>query len=368
MDGANGYAPPLAGVRVVDLTTYLAGPAAGRMLAYLGAEVIKVEPPAGDPFRFQGDIYGIPVEDDNNPLFAAANDGKRFVTVDLKTEEGRRAFYALVKTADILITNMRMGPLQRLHVTYDELHDINPRLVYGRISGYGTKGPLASRLGFDSTAYFARGGHMLDYVEPGSPPNNMMLGSGDVNTALALVGGVLAALAGATLTGEGRMVDVSLLHTSVWMASMDYVVSQYGEDFFIDRVYRCKDGVYMYLQAITDKQKAILLDMIGMTRAEYDDHFGAIPKLREIYAQKTFAEWASMLEGTGVCIERLRHIEEVPRDRQARDNGFLRPYGRGTDVWMPMPPVTFDGCGEGAFSADVRLGRDNESILSELGC
>ena len=266
-----------------------------------------------------------------------------------------------------MITNLRIPALEKLKVTYDILKEINPKLVYGRISGYGTKGPLAGRLGFDSTAYFARGGHMLDYVEPGSPPNNMMLGSGDINAALALVSGTLAALAGCRICGEGRSVDVSLLHTSIWMASMDYVISQYGEDFFIDRVYRCSDGVYMYLQAITDKQKAILLDMIGMSRAEYDDHFGAIPKLREIYAKKTFAEWSAMLEGTGVCIERLRHIDEVPLDEQARVNGFLRPYGRGSDIWMPMPPVSFEGSDAPAFTESVALGRDNEAIRSELG-
>ena len=336
------------------------------MLAYLGAEVIKVEPPSGDPYRFQGDIYGSPVEDDNNPLFADANDGKRFVTLNLKDEGDRALFYKLVTTADILITNLRVPALEKLQVTYDQLKEYNPRLVYGRISGYGTKGPLAGRLGFDSTAYFARGGHMLDYVEAGSPPNNMMLGSGDINAALALVSGVLAALAGSRISGKGRTVDVSLMHTAIWMASMDYVVSQYGEDFFIDRVYRCKDGVYMYLQAITDKQKAILLDMIGMTRAEYDDHFGAIPRLREIYATKNFSEWAAMLEGTGVCIERLRHIEEVPLDEQARINGFLQPYGRGSDIWIPMPPVTFEGSDRPAFTDDVKLGRDNAALRAEL--
>ncbi len=356
----------LEGVRVIDLSTYLAAPSAGRVLAYMGADVIKVEAPAGDPFRFQGDIYGLPFEDDNNPLFAAANDGKRFMVLNLKDHADHDVFLDLVKTSDILITNLRMPALKRLGATYEDLHAVNPRLVYGRISGYGTKGPAADRLAYDSTAYFARGGHMLDYVEPGSPPNNMMLGSGDCNTGLALVSGVLAALAGAQISGEGREVNVSLLQTSIWMASMDYVISQYSEDFFIDRVYRCKDGIYMYLQAVTDKQKEILLGLIGMSLEEYNDHFSAIPKLKEIYAQKTFDEWCALLDGTGVCIERLRHVAEVPLDLQARENGFLAPYGRGNNAWLPPPPLAYDSPAP-PFSSGVRPGRDTDAIREELG-
>jgi len=366
MENLKELGRPLEGVRVVELATYLAAPSACRMLAYLGAEVIKIEAPTGDPYRYQGVIYGIPVEDDHNPLFAGANDGKRFMTLDLKADADRKVFYDLVKTADIFVTNMRSAALTKLGATYEDLAPLNERLVYGRVTGYGPQGPMADRLGFDSTAYFARGGHMLDYVEKGAPPNNMMLGAGDCNTGLVLVSGVLAALAGARISGKGRKVDVSLLHTSIWMASMNYVISQYGEDFFIDRVYRCKDGVYMFIQAITDKQKSILLNLIGLTREEYDDHWGAIPKLKAIYEQKTFAEWVELLDGTGVCIERLRHVAEIPHDQQGRDNGFLKPYGPNQDSWLPMPPVTY-GMDYDAFSADVKLGRDTEAIKSELG-
>ena len=121
----------------------------------------------------------------------------------------------------------------------------------------------------------------------------------------------------------------------------------------------------MYLQAITDKQKSILLDLIGMSRAEYDDHFGAVPKLRRIYAQKTYDEWADLLDGTGVCIERLRHLAEVPQDEQARLNGFLVPYGAGPDSWIAAPPVTYEGARK-AFLSDVRLGKDTEAVLGVL--
>lgn len=354
MTGDGHIAKPLEGVKVVELSTYLAAPACGRILAYLGADVLKIEQPGGDPYRKQGLLYGVPVNDDDNPLYMHANAGKRFVGLDLKTEEGLNEFYSYVKDADVFITNLMDRSLDKLNIAYARLHAVNPALVYGRISGYGPKGPLAGKVGFDSTAYFARGGQMLDYVEPGTPPNNIMLGSGDCNTAMALAAGILTALTCALLHGEGSLVNASLLHTSIWMASMDYVISQYNENFFIDRVYRCKDGVYMYVQAITDKQKNMLLDIIGMTRGEYDDHFAAIPKLTKIYEMKTFDEWSAILDGTGVCIERLRHIHEVPFDEQALINGFMKPYGKQKKVNIPIPPILYDGAPE-AFDADITL-------------
>ena len=347
-------ARPLDGIRVVELSTYLAAPACGRILAYMGADVLKIEPPSGDPFRRQGLLYGVPVSDDDNPLYMLANDGKRFMSLDLKTDEGRMKFRELIKGADVLLTNLMERSLDHLGASYAELHLLNPSLVYGRISAYGPKGPLSNKQGFDTTAYYARGGYMLDYVEPGTPPNNIMLGAGDCNTAMALSAGILTALIGAMLHGEGAMVNASLLHSSIWMASMDYVISQYSEDFFIDRVYRCKDGAYMYVQAITDKQKGMLLEIIGMTREEYDDHFASIPKLAAIYAEKTFDEWRDLLGNTGVCVEKLKHIHEVHFDHQALVNGFMKPYGKLKIINIPTPPIIYDGALE-PFGGDITL-------------
>ncbi len=361
MDSKHGM---LEGVKVIEISSYLAVPSAGRFLAYMGAEVIKVESPSGDPYRKQGTIYGIPTENDNNPLFAGANDGKKFVMLDLKTETGRSRLCTLISDADIFITNLRVGAQKKLHVTFEELHRENQKLVYGWVNGYGSRGELANKAGFDSTAYFARGGHMLDYVQKGNPPNNMMLGLGDLNTAMSLVAGVLAAYCKVQNGGEGRQVEASLLGTSIWMASMDYVISQYGEDFFMDQAYQCKDGSYMYVQAITEKQQKALLGVIKMSKEEYNDHFGAIPKLRKIYKTKTFQEWFEILDGTGVCIERLRHIAELPGDMQARENSFLEQYGQSGKMWIPSPPVK-TGSEKPSFTEGLSLGRDNAFFFPE---
>jgi crotonobetainyl-CoA:carnitine CoA-transferase CaiB-like acyl-CoA transferase len=359
---------PLEAIRVIELTTYLAGPTCGRILADMGAEVIKIESFKGDPYRRQGELYAIPTLNTNNPLFVAANAGKKFVVIDLKNAEGLEVFYKLIKNADVFITNLMDRSLTKLKATYEDLKSVNPRLVYGIIDGYGPRGPAAGRPGFDATAYFARGGHMLDYVQKGNPPNNMMLGAGDCNTGLSLAAGVLAALVGARRHGQGNKVCSSLLHTSIWMASMNYVISQYGKNYFIDRCYRCKDGVYMYVQAITEKQKDLLCEIIGVDKKAYDDRWNAVPKLRALYETKTFAEWSEMFSNTNICVERLKHIEEVPQDEQARVNHFLMDYEGDSEqcVSIPVSPIKNDFKDEEPSCA-ISQGGDTESVLDGLG-
>jgi (R)-2-hydroxy-4-methylpentanoate CoA-transferase len=359
---------PLEGIRVIELTTYLAGPSCGRLLAEMGADVIKVESFEGDPYRQQGILYDVPSTETNNPLFVAANAGKRFIVIDLKNEEGIGIFYKLIRVADVFITNVMERSLKKLKVTYDDLNLINPHLVYGLIDGYGQKGPAAGRPGFDATAYFARGGYMLDYVQEGNPPNNMMLGAGDCNTGLSLAAGLMAALTGAQIHGQSYKVCSSLLHSSIWMASMNYIISQYGKNYFIDRCYRCKDGIYMYVQAITDKQKEFLCEIIGVNKESYDDHWNMVPKLREIYETKTFSEWSEIFTKTNLCVEQLKHIEEVPCDEQALTNRFILKYDGNKDksVSIPMSPLKF-GVMDEVLPCEIKQGGDTASVLNELG-
>jgi len=359
---------PLNGIRVLELATYLAAPACGRILAYLGADVIKVESPDGDPYRKQGALYGVPAENAYNPLFAAANDGKRFITLDLSSDNDRDIFKTLVNKSDIFITNLTELSLEKLGAGYECLKSLNPKIVYGKVSAYGRNGKEADFSGHSNAAYFARGGYMADYVQKDTVPNNLMLGAGDCNTALALSVGVLAALFGATRHGEGSRVDTSMLHTSIWLASMNYVVSQYGDDYFIDRVYKCADGIYMYVQAITEKQKSILCELLGISPEKYEDRIGMIPLLRELYASKSFAKWEEILEGTGICFERLRHIDEAAQDVQSLLNGFLTTYGgKDRSVNIPVPPISFSGA-DIEIKGVITHGAHTVQILEEIGC
>ena len=335
---------PLNGFKVVELSEGLAAAGCGRVLAYLGAEVTKVIPPEGDRLEKLGALYGMPTEKGDNPLYAMCCDEKQFCTLDLRTEAGKTAMKERISSADVFLTDLLADELEALGLSYAAVHELNGKLTFGQLSGYGPKGPMKDRKGSDVACYYARGGYMMDYVDEGTAPDNVMRGTGEMNSALAMASGILTGVFAAMTQGEGRYVHTSILHTSTWMASMNYVIAQYGRDFFIDRVYRCKDGTYMFIQAITDKQKNILLDLIHMTREEYDDRFNAIPKLAEIYGQKTFAEWCELLDGTGVCIEKLAHVRDVPFDKQALANGFIQTYGKTRPTNIPVPPVIYEGC------------------------
>ncbi len=343
---------PLDGFRVVELSEGLAAASCGRVLAYLGAEVTKVIPPEGDRLEKLGALYGMPTERGDNPLYAMCCDGKQFLTLDLGSDVGQAAMKEQISTADVFLTDLLDGELEALGLSYKTIHVLNAKLVFGQLSGYGSRGPMKDRKGSDVACYYARGGYMMDYVDEGTAPDNVMRGTGEMNAALAMSSGILTGVFAAMVQGEGRFVHTSILHTSTWMAGMNYVISQYGRDYFIDRVYRCKDGTYMFIQAVTDKQKSILLNLIGMSREDYDDHFKAIPKLAEIYEQRTFAEWCELLDGTGVCIEKLAHVREVPFDKQALANGFIQTYGNTCPVNIPVPPVIYAGCPK-AFTGTV---------------
>ena len=359
---------PLDGIKVIELTTYLAAPSAGRFLSCLGADVIKVESLEGDPWRRQGALYGIPIEENNNPLFVSANEGKKFIAINLKSDDGLKVFYELIKKSDIFISNLREKTREKLNVNFQKLLQENSRLVYGVIDGYGQKGEEAGRPAFDATAFYARGGYMLDYVPKGDPPNNYMFGSGDCYTGLSLALGVLGALVGAQLKGEGTYVNASLLHSSIWMASINYIISQYGTDYYVEKFYRCRDGLYMFAQATTPKQKKSICDLLDVDIETYDDPERIVPILKEKYAQKTFDEWQKIFSETNICTERLRHIIELSSDEQAIVNNFIAPYNRkdGNPIMVPMPPIKYEGVSEN-INCDTKLGCHTVDILLELG-
>lgn len=362
------YSKPLAGIRVVEMTTYLAAPSCGRMLAYLGADVIKVEAPGGDPWRKLGSIYQIPHDDEVNPLFVLGNSGKRFVTLDLKTEEGREIMERLLSSADVFITNMMNKTLKKLHITYEELHEKYPKLVYGRVIGYGEKGAEAERPGFDASAYLARGGLMVDYVEQGTPPNNFMYGAGDLLCGMALMDGLLAALLEVQMGGAGRKIVSSLLHTAIWSANMDLVLRQYGNAALVERAYLLKDGKYALIQATTGKQRRDLCCILGLSEAEIKDPKIAYGLLQNIYKEKTLEQWQEIFAGSSVFIEPLSHVKDVPKDPNSLLNGFLMPYKseQTRQVNIAMPPIQYDG-ETGDLSGEIRRGGSTHAVLQELG-
>ena len=192
---------PLEGIKVVDLTSYLAAPTTGRVLAEWGADVVKVESFGGDPARRQAGVFNMPMADDENLAFDYANFGKKFMTLNLKSETGMDVMMKLLAEADVFLTSNRTKSLVKMGLDYETLHEKFPKLVYAQVTGYGDKGPEKDAAGFDVTCYMARGGVFGTTVNRGDAPLIPTNGLGDFSVSLFLAAGIAAALYGRTATG-----------------------------------------------------------------------------------------------------------------------------------------------------------------------
>ena len=384
----------LDGIRVLDLTTFIAAPQCGRALAALGADVVKVEAPEKDFYRIESPLFevGIPCTDEENPIFLNANAGKRLISLNLKTSEGKKIFEELAKRSDILITNMRQAALEKLGIDYEHIRIVNPKLVYGHLDGYGQKGPEAPKPGFDSQAYLARGGYLLDLTEPGSVPNEMVLGCGDSATGTALLCGVLAGLAHAKRTDEGKFVNISLLNAAMWGAIMHTTLQQCGLHtpntrkkpiaFALTNVYQCKDGTWVALNtsnSVVQSWKELCI-ALGSEEAANDERFStsqgqrehreeAVEILDELFARKTYAEWDEILKQTNVAYERVAKLLEVAKDQQALENDCFieRHYPSGRDMVIAAPPFRMKGMKKEDLTKTVHFGEHTREVLLELG-
>lgn len=200
---------PMENIRVVELSTMLAGPMTARILAEWGADVVKVESVNGDAWRKQAGTTLSPCTKDANPNFDVQNMNKRFVCLNLRTEAGRDAMMKLLSGADIFITNYRVQALEPMGLTYEQLKETFPRLIHASVLGYGSEGPESSRPGYDYTVFFARTGLMADLAPAGGPPLIPVGGIGDHSVAVALSGGIAAALYKRSVTGEGDRLGFS---------------------------------------------------------------------------------------------------------------------------------------------------------------
>src|SRR6201998_1088408 len=213
-------AGPMRGIEVVEVGVGVAGPAAGGILADWGADVIKIEPPRGDPGRMVGRMLGL---DDlgATPPFEMDNRSKRSIVLDLTTEDGHDTAFELLADADVFVTNVRPGALQRLRLDFESVSAHNPRLVYGLITGYGETGPDADRAAYDVAAFWSRAGvaHLL--TRPGDTPPFQRGGMGDHSAGMTLAAAVCAALLARERTGAGQLVTTSLYRQGAYTVSFD---------------------------------------------------------------------------------------------------------------------------------------------------
>ncbi|WP_283631680.1 CaiB/BaiF CoA transferase family protein [Mycolicibacterium poriferae] len=386
-------AGPLEGLRVIELGVWVAGPAAGGILADWGADVIKIEPPAGDPARTFGRMLGIPPRDrqHESPPFEMDNRGKRSVVLDLTTDDGRAHALDLLTDADVFITNIRAGALRRIGLDFESLTAANPRLVYGLITGYGNDGPDADRPAYDVAAFWARAGlaHLL--TRPGDTPPFQRGGMGDHSVGMTLAGAVCAALVARTRTGAGQLVSTSLYRQGAYTVSFDlttFLIS--GQPIAIGQRetmgnpcmnnYTAGDGRRFWLVGLQgDRHWPALCAAVGRPEWLVDERFatararavnaaGLVAELDAVFAAKPLDEWA---EAFGAQPELfwspINSMEDVVADEQFHAGGGVVyvPAQDGSSVPMVATPADFS-----ATPCDVRgcapaLGEHTEGLLAD---
>ena len=381
-------AGPLEGVKVVELGVWVAGPAAGGILADWGADVIKIEPPTGDPARMFGRMLGI---DDVSPPFEMDNRGKRSIVLDVTTDVGRTNALELLSGADVFLTNVRPGALRRIGLDFETVAAGNPRLVYGLITGYGEDGPDSDRAAYDVAAFWARAGlaHLL--TRPGDTPPFQRGGMGDHTAGMTLAAAVCAALVARAQTGEGQLVTTSLYRQGAYTISFDLnTFLMTGHEIAIGQRetmgnpcmnnYVAGDGRRFWVVGLQgDRHWPALCRAVGRPEWLADPRFAngrsraanaaeLIAELDEIFATKPLDDWAkSFAAEPDFFWSPINSIEDVMADEQFHAAGGVVyvPDGDG-GVPMVSTPADFHGTPWEPRSAAPRLGEHTDEILAEL--
>jgi len=383
---------PLEGLKVLEIARILAGPWAGQTLADLGAEVIKVESPEGDDTRGWGPPFV--TSDDGEVLdaayFHAANRGKKSVTLDFRTEEGRSAVRKLAAESDILIENFKVGGLAKYGLDYASLSKVNPRLIYCSVTGFGQDGPYAHRAGYD---FMIQGmGGIMDLTgNPDGEPQKVGVAFADIFTGLYGVIGILAALRRRDATGSGEHVDMALLDAQVGVLanqSLNYFVSgkapkRMGNahpNIVPYQVFPVADG-HIIIAVGNDRQFGRLCEVLKRVDlavepayATNQDRVAARDTLAPILCEETSRHTReallSALEEAGVPAGPINSVADVFEDEQIRHRGLKVDLpaddATGGTVSSVRTPITFSDSELALNSAAPRLGADTKAILDRL--
>ncbi len=350
-------------LKVVELGSWLAAPGAAALLADLSAEVIKVEPATGDPGR---DFLGAMGSDKSSPTFSLLNRGKDSIVLDLTTSEGRDVLDELLVNADVFITNLRPGSLQRLSLAPEAVMQRFPRLIYASITGLGLRGAQSDTGVFDVGGFWARSGFMHQLLVPGGTPPVPTGGYGDMAMALAAYAGIVSALLRREWTGKGGIVETSLLQTGAYIMSGDLAVQavhggmgaqQPRTDCRTPMVnsYQTRDGRWFFLTEIDARRGFVrLCAAINRPDLTTDPNFktarlirqnraALIPLLDQLFSTETLPHWQECFARAGVLWQKIASPEEVLADPQLHDNGMLGPIVDGEAVvQMVASPFTID--------------------------
>jgi formyl-CoA transferase len=374
-----------SGLKVVDLSSFIAGPGAAVILSDFGADVIKVEPPHGDSWRLGHKLPIEPIADEPYQ-WHLANRNKRSITLDLKSPSSRQILLELVNWADVFIVNTPHHARKHLGLEYEDIAAYNPRLIYADLTGFGDKGPDAELPGFDLTAYWARSGLLYLARDEGAPPTWPVSGSGDNATAVTLYSAIVTALYRRERTGAGSYVSTSLLASGVWATNVMVGGALAGakQPPMHDRanppnaganVYCSSDGTWFVL-VIQPSKIVDLAKAIGRTDLLSDPRFsdpGNVAKNRpqlvaildEIFASQPMAHWAEAFASVEVTFGVVTGPEDVAKDPQLEANHIVVPLeGGGSTI---SSPFQVHGVDKVPARRGPGLGEHTEEILHELG-
>lgn len=375
---------PLDGLRVLDLTRVLAGPFATAILADLGAEIIKLEPPQGDDYRHIG-----PFRDGESALFALTNRGKKSVVIDLKSPEGQALARRIAGTCDVVVENFRPGVAERLGLGADRLRRDNPRLVVCSISGFGQSGPSAGLPAYDIVVQ-AMSGWMDATGDDGGPPLKVGEALGDIAAGLYAVIAILSAVIGSARTGQGAALDVAMLDCLVAMLPTSHALHLYAGRP-VERVgnrhplstpfgaFRTADG-HAIIAVLGARQFRALAQLIGAPEAADDPRFASDesrtahePQLRALIegwtAARPAAEVVAALSAAGIPAAPIQTLAEQLSSSHARARDLVAdlPHHRLGRSPVVGQPVRFDAGKPLSPQGAPALGGDTRAVLDRLG-
>ncbi|MEM9738424.1 MAG: CaiB/BaiF CoA-transferase family protein [Pseudomonadota bacterium] len=382
----------LEGIKVVEYATYMAAPGCGGILSDWGAEVIKVEPPGGDPIRKFFKTIGTDIAD--NPVFDFDNRGKKSIVVDTSKAEGQAILQKMAESADVFLTNVRPGGLARSGLDFESLSAVNPKLVYCSLTGYGLTGPDADRPGFDVASFWSRTGVASITIPKGQEPFPVRTAFGDHTTSMAAAAGICAALVEAGRTGKGRLVEASLLRAGLYALGSDLAIQ-----LFFGRIgstksreeqiqplmnfFKTKDDAWLCIVSrqgnvdwapicrAVDREDLIEDARFTSAKARRANSAELVSILDEGFAKYSKEDMAKRLDANVLAWAPVQTLAEVTGDPQAESAGAFvdtpSAKGDGSTFRAPASPVRFPGADDGPKGPSPTIGQHTQEVMERLG-
>jgi crotonobetainyl-CoA:carnitine CoA-transferase CaiB-like acyl-CoA transferase len=383
----------LSHLRVLDVSSYIAAPAAGTIMGDFGADVIKIEPlVTGDPYRAFQDAPGNP-HSETAYGWQMDNRNKRSLALDLASSAGLETFHRIVRSADVVIVNTPLKSRAKLSLTYEDLRILNPRVIYASLTAYGEVGPEADRSGFDHTALWARTG-MMDTIRPApdAPPSRSALGMGDHASGMTLFAAIMMALYRRELTGEGASVKTNLMANGLWCNSVQvqamlcgaeyaYRPARENADNALHNLYKTADDRWFHLIVIPEEKRwPALLQVIdrndlltntcfNTTAKRHSNSPELIKILDAAFLQKDMAHWQEKLDSAEIPFGAVYRLRDIPDDVQMNESDALTKLS-GLDGHVDRTvnsPLWIENSPKKPANRAPELGEHSHEVLTEFG-